>query len=66
MPHRHDHPRQRLRRHRRRRAPGAHATIFPCGPFPTGDGKMVMLGVQNEREWQISDTQVLEQPALAI
>ncbi len=29
----------------------AHATIYPYGPFPTGDGKTVMLGLQNEREW---------------
>ena len=33
------------------RAGAAHATIQPYGPFPTGDGKTVMLGLQNEREW---------------
>ena len=33
------------------RAGAAHATIYPYGPFPTGDGKTVMLGLQNEREW---------------
>jgi itaconate CoA-transferase len=43
----------------------AHATIYPYGPFPCGDGKTVMLGLQNEREWQVFCTQVLEQPALA-
>ena len=47
------------------RAGAAHATIYPYGPFPTGDGKTVMLGLQNEREWQVFCTQVLEQPALA-
>ncbi len=47
------------------RAGAAHATIFPYGPFPTGDGKTVMLGVQNEREWQAFCTQVLERPAFA-
>jgi itaconate CoA-transferase len=47
------------------RAGAAHATIFPYGPFPTGDGKTVMLGLQNEREWQVFCTQVLQQPALA-
>ena len=47
------------------RAGAAHATIFPYGPFPTGDGKSVMLGVQNEREWRAFCTQVLAQPALA-
>ncbi|MGB7316793.1 MAG: CaiB/BaiF CoA-transferase family protein [Planktotalea sp.] len=35
------------------RAGAAHATIFPYGPFPTGDGKEVMLGLQNEREWAV-------------
>ena len=33
------------------RAGAAHATIYPYGPFPAGDGKTVMLGLQNEREW---------------
>jgi itaconate CoA-transferase len=47
------------------RAGAAHATIYPYGPFPTGDGKTVMLGLQNEREWVEFCKQVLEQPALA-
>jgi itaconate CoA-transferase len=47
------------------RAGAAHATIYPYGPFPTGDGKTVMLGLQNEREWQEFCAQVLQQPALA-
>ena len=47
------------------RAGAAHATIFPYGPFPTGDGKTVMLGLQNEREWQVFCARVLQQPALA-
>lgn len=34
------------------RAGASHATIFPYGPFPAGDGKTVMLGLQNEREWK--------------
>ena len=33
------------------RTGAAHATIYPYGPFPTGDGGTVMLGLQNEREW---------------
>ena len=33
------------------RSGASHATIYPYGPFPTGDGKTVMLGLQNEREW---------------
>jgi itaconate CoA-transferase len=47
------------------RAGAAHATIYPYGPFPAGDGKVVMLGLQNEREWQAFCAQVLLQPALA-
>ena len=47
------------------RAGASHATIFPYGPFPAGDRKSVMLGLQNEREWQTFCTQVLEQPHLA-
>jgi itaconate CoA-transferase len=47
------------------RAGAAHATIYPYGPFPTGDGKTVMLGLQNEREWLQFCERVLQQPALA-
>jgi itaconate CoA-transferase len=43
----------------------SHATIYPYGPFKAGDGKTIMLGLQNEREWvQFCET-VLESPALA-
>jgi itaconate CoA-transferase len=47
------------------RAGAAHATIYPYGPFTAGDGKTVMLGLQNEREWQVFCDKVLGQPALA-
>ncbi|MDO9093683.1 MAG: CaiB/BaiF CoA-transferase family protein [Rubrivivax sp.] len=47
------------------RTGAAHATICPYGPFPCGDGKTVMLGLQNEREWQQFCKQVLMQPGLA-
>lgn len=47
------------------RAGAAHATIYPYGPFPAGDGKTVMLGLQNEREWVVFCEKVLQQPALA-
>ena len=47
------------------RAGAAHATIYPYGPFPAGDGKVVMLGLQNEREWVLFCDMVLRQPALA-
>jgi itaconate CoA-transferase len=47
------------------RAGASHATIYPYGPFPAGDGKAVMLGLQNEREWGVFCHKVLEQPGLA-
>jgi crotonobetainyl-CoA:carnitine CoA-transferase CaiB-like acyl-CoA transferase len=43
----------------------AHATIYPYGPFPTGDRKTVMLGLQNEREWADFCKTVLLDPAIA-
>lgn len=46
------------------RTGAAHATIYPYGPFATGDGLTVMLGLQNEREWALFCDQVLEDPAL--
>ena len=42
-----------------------HATIVPYGRFRTGDGKAVMLGLQNEREWATFCDKVLGQPGLA-
>jgi itaconate CoA-transferase len=46
------------------RAGASHATIYPYGPFPAGDGRMVMLGLQNEREWAVFCDKVLERPEL--
>jgi itaconate CoA-transferase len=47
------------------RAGAAHATIYPYGPFAAGDGKTVMLGLQNEREWAAFCKVVLQRPELA-
>jgi len=47
------------------RAGAAHATIFPYGPFVAGDGRTVMLGLQNEREWTSFCSVVLRRPELA-
>ncbi|MCE3270610.1 MAG: formyl-coenzyme transferase (Formyl-CoA transferase)-like protein [Ramlibacter sp.] len=47
------------------RSGASHATIYPYGPFEAGDGKTVMLGLQNEREWKLFCDKVLMQPALA-
>jgi itaconate CoA-transferase len=46
------------------RAGASHATIYPYGLFPTGDGKTVLLGLQNEREWATFCDMVLQQPDL--
>jgi crotonobetainyl-CoA:carnitine CoA-transferase CaiB-like acyl-CoA transferase len=43
----------------------SHATIYPYGPFKAGDGKTVMLGLQNEREWVQFCEIALENPDLA-
>jgi itaconate CoA-transferase len=48
------------------RAGAAHSTIYPYGPFPTGDGGTLMLGLQNEREWAAFCDKVLLQPELAV
>ncbi|MFL9925064.1 CaiB/BaiF CoA-transferase family protein [Herbaspirillum lusitanum] len=47
------------------RSGAEHATIYPYGPFMAGDGKTVMLGLQNEREWKVFCEQVLQDAALA-
>ena len=48
------------------RSGASHATIYPYGPFPVGDGNTIMLGLQNEREWVIFCEKVLAQKTLAI
>jgi crotonobetainyl-CoA:carnitine CoA-transferase CaiB-like acyl-CoA transferase len=42
-----------------------HAAIAPYGPYGAGDGRVVYLGLQNEREWARFCADVLEQPTLA-
>jgi itaconate CoA-transferase len=47
------------------RSAAAHASIYPYGPFAAGDGGIVMLGLQNEREWKVFCAVVLENETLA-
>ncbi len=47
------------------RAGASHATIFPYGPFTAGDGRTVILGLQNDREWRAFCEIVLGAPELA-
>jgi len=42
-----------------------HAAISPYGPYTAGDGAVVFIGVQNEREWSALCGNVLRQPELA-
>jgi itaconate CoA-transferase len=46
------------------RAGPSHAAIAPYGPYAAGDGQMVYLAIQNEREWARFCASVLESPAL--
>jgi itaconate CoA-transferase len=48
-----------------KRSGASHAAIAPYGPFECGDGEVVFLGIQNEREWGSFCEAVLGQPALA-
>ena len=47
------------------RAGASHATIYPYGPFKTGDGTSVVLGLQNEREWAAFCEKAMHDAALA-
>jgi crotonobetainyl-CoA:carnitine CoA-transferase CaiB-like acyl-CoA transferase len=42
------------------RSGASHPTIAPYGPYEAGDGKVVFIGLQNEREWERFCTDVLE------
>ena len=42
-----------------------HASIYPYGVFSTGDGKTLLLGIQNEREWRAFCSHILGQGELA-
>jgi crotonobetainyl-CoA:carnitine CoA-transferase CaiB-like acyl-CoA transferase len=47
------------------RSGASHPTIAPYGPHRAGDGRDVLFGIQNEREWARFCAEVLEQPTLA-
>ena len=42
-----------------------HASIAPYGPFRTGDGGTIYLGIQNAREWTRFCVEALHAPELA-
>ncbi|NKB32156.1 MAG: CoA transferase [Pseudomonadales bacterium] len=41
-----------------------HASIYPYGVFHTSDEKVILVGLQHEREWELFCRFVLEQPNL--
>ncbi|MBL6456333.1 CoA transferase [Belnapia sp. T6] len=43
----------------------SHPLIAPYGAFPAGDGQLVLVGVQNDAEWQRLAEGVLRRPDLA-
>lgn len=43
----------------------SHPTIAPYGAFAGSDGKLVLLSIQNEREWAAFCARVLGQPEIA-
>ncbi len=47
------------------RSGARHAVIAPYGPYSAGDGRIVYLGLQNEREWARFCGQVLQRPEMA-
>lgn len=47
-----------------KRTGARHASIAPYGPYRSGSGEIIFMGLQNEREWAILCREVLEQPDL--
>jgi itaconate CoA-transferase len=47
------------------RTGASHPSIAPYGPLTLDDGHTLLLGVQNEREWQRFCNEVLGEPGLA-
>jgi len=47
------------------RSGASHPSVYPYGPMATGDGKTVLLGLQNEREWLTFCREVLQRPEVA-
>jgi itaconate CoA-transferase len=47
------------------RSGATHPTIAPYGPHRAGDGREIIFGLQNDREWKTFCADVLGQPELA-
>ncbi|MBT3991940.1 MAG: CoA transferase [Rhodospirillaceae bacterium] len=42
-----------------------HPSVAPYAPFETKDGELIVISIQNNREWAQFATEILEQPELA-
>ena len=42
-----------------------HPSIAPYGMYPAGDGKGVVIAIQNEREWRVFCREILGDAAVA-
>ncbi|WP_027285516.1 CaiB/BaiF CoA transferase family protein [Rubritepida flocculans] len=42
----------------------AHPSLCPYGAFATKDGALILISIQNEREWALFATHFLDEPAL--
>ncbi|MGE4338389.1 MAG: CaiB/BaiF CoA transferase family protein [Pigmentiphaga sp.] len=42
------------------RSGASHPSIYPYGPFTAGDGRTVLFGLQNDREWALFCRHVLD------
>ena len=47
------------------RSGASHAAIAPYGPVATAGGQTIIFGLQNEREWALFCSKVLQRPELA-
>lgn len=47
------------------RRPLGHTVVAPYEAYPTADGKQVLIGIQNDREWHRFAEEVLERPEFA-
>jgi itaconate CoA-transferase len=47
-----------------RRTGARHASIAPYGPYTAGDGNIVFIGVQSDREWTAMCERILRRPDL--
>ncbi len=48
-----------------KRTGSSHASIAPYGSFAVGDGRLVQLAIQNDREWRRFCDIVVQQPLMA-